>query len=65
MSYFLNRRGDGKSNPLVEQFVARKADILFCPSWKTATPQEEEHEEEDTAAGVSFTGSSKDERDKK
>lgn len=53
------------SNPLVEQFVARKADILFCPSWKTATPQEEEHEEEDTAAGVSFTGSSKDERDKK
>ncbi|TNM88168.1 hypothetical protein fugu_006389 [Takifugu bimaculatus] len=44
------RRDDGKSNPLVEQFVARKADILFCPSWRTATHREEEDEEEDAAA---------------
>ncbi|XP_029004033.1 tetratricopeptide repeat protein 14 isoform X2 [Betta splendens] len=40
-------RGEGQGNPLVEQFIARKADILFCPSWKTATGQEEEHEEEE------------------
>ncbi|KAM7011870.1 tetratricopeptide repeat protein 14 [Tautogolabrus adspersus] len=39
-----------QDNPLVEQFIARKADILFCPSWKTATGQEEEQvEEEDDA----------------
>lgn len=41
--------GDGQVCPLVEQFVARKADILFCPTWKTATPKEEEHEEEEAA----------------
>uniref|UniRef100_A0A3B5AKU8 Tetratricopeptide repeat domain 14 n=1 Tax=Stegastes partitus TaxID=144197 RepID=A0A3B5AKU8_9TELE len=46
------QRGEEKSNPLVEQFIARKADILFCPAWKTATLQEEEHEEEEDAAGV-------------
>ncbi|XP_008282506.1 tetratricopeptide repeat protein 14 [Stegastes partitus] len=44
------QRGEEKSNPLVEQFIARKADILFCPAWKTATLQEEEHEEEEDAA---------------
>ncbi|XP_028260254.1 tetratricopeptide repeat protein 14 [Parambassis ranga] len=42
-------RGEEQSNPLVEQFIARKADILFCPSWKTATAQEDEHEEEEAA----------------
>ncbi|KAF7657615.1 hypothetical protein LDENG_00024710 [Lucifuga dentata] len=41
--------GEGQSSHLVEQFIARKADILFCPAWKTATPQEEENEEEDAA----------------
>ncbi|XP_023129686.2 tetratricopeptide repeat protein 14 isoform X1 [Amphiprion ocellaris] len=40
-------RSEEKSNPLVEQFIARKADILFSPAWKTATLQEEEHEEEE------------------
>nr|XP_020472704.1 tetratricopeptide repeat protein 14 isoform X3 [Monopterus albus] len=40
-------RGEGQGSPLVEQFIARKADILFCPSWKTTTLQEEEHEEEE------------------
>lgn len=49
---FLCRKGEGQGNPLVEQFIARKADILFCPTWKTATHQEEGHEEEETAAGV-------------
>uniref|UniRef100_A0A671VKI7 Tetratricopeptide repeat domain 14 n=1 Tax=Sparus aurata TaxID=8175 RepID=A0A671VKI7_SPAAU len=44
------RKAEGKDNPLVEQFIARKADILFCPSWKTATHQEGEHEEEEPYA---------------
>ncbi|XP_070764814.1 tetratricopeptide repeat protein 14 isoform X2 [Enoplosus armatus] len=42
-------RGEGQDSPLVEQFVARKADILFCPAWQTATHKEEEHEEEEEA----------------
>ncbi|XP_037830181.1 tetratricopeptide repeat protein 14 isoform X2 [Kryptolebias marmoratus] len=40
-------RGGEQGSSLVEQFIARKADILFCPSWKTAKPQEQEHEEEE------------------
>ncbi|CAN9500709.1 unnamed protein product [Ophioblennius macclurei] len=43
-------RPERESNPLVEQFVARKADILFCPVWKTATIQGEYHEAEEEAA---------------
>ncbi|XP_034558403.1 tetratricopeptide repeat protein 14 isoform X2 [Notolabrus celidotus] len=39
----------GQVNSLVEQFIARKADILFCPAWKTTTVQEEEHVEEEEA----------------
>uniref|UniRef100_A0A3B4UX05 Tetratricopeptide repeat domain 14 n=1 Tax=Seriola dumerili TaxID=41447 RepID=A0A3B4UX05_SERDU len=39
--------GEDQGSPLVEQFIARKADILFCPAWKTATLQEEEHEAEE------------------
>ncbi|XP_059196817.1 tetratricopeptide repeat protein 14 isoform X2 [Centropristis striata] len=38
---------DEQESSLVEQFIARKADILFSPAWKTATHQEEEREEED------------------
>ncbi|XP_062280750.1 tetratricopeptide repeat protein 14 isoform X2 [Scomber scombrus] len=41
--------GEPQSNPLVEQFIARKADILFCPEWKTAALQDEEHEDEEAA----------------
>ncbi|XP_077441063.1 tetratricopeptide repeat protein 14 isoform X2 [Vanacampus margaritifer] len=41
--------GEEQSSPLVEQFIARKADILFSPSWKTATPKEEEPGEEEAA----------------
>ncbi|KAM6921519.1 tetratricopeptide repeat protein 14 [Xenentodon cancila] len=40
-------RGDDHDSPLVEQFIARKADILFCPTWKTADPQKQEYEEEE------------------
>lgn len=38
---------EGQQSHLVEQFIARKADILFCPAWRTATPQDDEYEEED------------------
>ncbi|XP_061680938.1 tetratricopeptide repeat protein 14 isoform X2 [Syngnathoides biaculeatus] len=41
-----------RSSPLVEQFIARKADILFSPSWKTATPKEEEDGDEAAAYAV-------------
>ncbi|XP_035032392.2 tetratricopeptide repeat protein 14 isoform X1 [Hippoglossus stenolepis] len=47
-------RGEEQDNPLVEQFIARKADILFCPSWKTTTPQEEEHEEQEEEAAEPY-----------
>uniref|UniRef100_A0A3Q2Y4V3 Tetratricopeptide repeat domain 14 n=1 Tax=Hippocampus comes TaxID=109280 RepID=A0A3Q2Y4V3_HIPCM len=42
--------GEEQSSPLVEQFIARKADILFSPSWKTATPKEEEEPRQEEAA---------------
>lgn len=35
----------------MEQFIARKADILFSPVWRTAGLRGEEHEEEE-AVGV-------------
>nr|XP_057929706.1 tetratricopeptide repeat protein 14 isoform X2 [Doryrhamphus excisus] len=41
--------GEGQRNPLVEQFIARKADILFCPSWKIAVPKDEKHGDEEAA----------------
>ena len=31
---------------MVEQFIARKADILFEPSWRSAVPVEVELDEE-------------------
>ncbi|KAK5616344.1 hypothetical protein CRENBAI_014038 [Crenichthys baileyi] len=40
-------RGDEHASPLVEQFIARKADILFCPAWKTANPPQQDDEEEE------------------
>ncbi|KAG7266835.1 hypothetical protein CRUP_024015, partial [Coryphaenoides rupestris] len=43
------RRDTGEGSHLVEQFIARKADILFCPTWKTAIPREEELEDEEAA----------------
>ncbi|XP_040896224.1 tetratricopeptide repeat protein 14 isoform X2 [Toxotes jaculatrix] len=46
--------GEEQGSPLVEQFIARKADILFCPAWKTATHQGEDHEEEDEEAAEPY-----------
>ncbi|XP_024134876.1 tetratricopeptide repeat protein 14 isoform X2 [Oryzias melastigma] len=43
------RKVTEKCSSLVEQFIARKADILFSPEWRTATPQEQDHEEEEAA----------------
>uniref|UniRef100_A0A3P9K775 Tetratricopeptide repeat domain 14 n=1 Tax=Oryzias latipes TaxID=8090 RepID=A0A3P9K775_ORYLA len=43
------RKVTEKGSSLVEQFIARKADILFSPAWRTATPQEQDHEEEEAA----------------
>ena len=58
MFFFLCSKSDGQDSPLVEQFIARKADILFCPTWKTATHKEEEQEEEEEeedATGLCLT----------
>lgn len=49
--YFLSRSEEA-GNPLLEQFIARKADILFRPVWKTVAHQEDTHEDEEEAAGV-------------
>lgn len=43
-------RAEESTCPLVEQFIARKADILFSPAWKTATSQREDLEEIEEAA---------------
>lgn len=40
------RRDGGEGSNLVEQFIARKADILFAPSWRSAVPVEVELDEE-------------------
>lgn len=45
-------RGEEHGNPLIEQFIARKADILFCQAWKTVTHQDDRHEEDEDAAGL-------------
>ncbi|XP_053719094.1 tetratricopeptide repeat protein 14 isoform X3 [Synchiropus splendidus] len=37
-----HKSGAGCGSSLVEQFVARKADILFSPAWKTAAPKDED-----------------------
>lgn len=40
------RKEGGVGNSMVEQFIARKADILFAPSWRSAVPVEQELDEE-------------------
>ncbi|MCJ8737587.1 hypothetical protein PDJAM_G00025770 [Pangasius djambal] len=42
----VNQRDKEDDSPIVEQFIARKADLLFAPSWKSTTPGEEEWQEE-------------------
>ncbi|XP_062306329.1 tetratricopeptide repeat protein 14 isoform X1 [Osmerus eperlanus] len=40
------RKDGGVGSHMVEQFIARKADILFAPSWRSAAPVEVELDEE-------------------
>ncbi|XP_060797147.1 tetratricopeptide repeat protein 14 isoform X2 [Neoarius graeffei] len=40
---FLDKEDD---SPVVEQFIARKADLLFAPAWKSTTPGEDKWQEE-------------------
>ncbi|XP_036442165.1 tetratricopeptide repeat protein 14 isoform X3 [Colossoma macropomum] len=42
----VNQRDKDDDSPVVEQFIARKADLLFAPSWKSTTPVEEEWQED-------------------
>ncbi|XP_030582967.1 tetratricopeptide repeat protein 14 isoform X4 [Archocentrus centrarchus] len=42
-----SRSEENSNELLVEQFIARKADILFSPAWKTAALRGEDHEEEE------------------
>jgi hypothetical protein len=45
------RKYGGEDNALVEQFIARKADILFAPSWKSSALLEDVLEEEGEGNG--------------
>lgn len=50
---FISRREENSTSGLVEQFISRKADLLFCPSWKITTQRKEDYEEEE-ATGSTF-----------
>lgn len=41
----LNQRDKDEQSPVLEQFIARKADLLFAPSWKISEPADEWQEE--------------------
>ncbi|KAF7703137.1 tetratricopeptide repeat protein 14 [Silurus meridionalis] len=42
----LVERDKEDDSPVVEQFIARKADLLFDPAWKSTTPGEDDWQEE-------------------
>uniref|UniRef100_A0A8B9JS23 S1 motif domain-containing protein n=1 Tax=Astyanax mexicanus TaxID=7994 RepID=A0A8B9JS23_ASTMX len=46
LSKSVNQRDKDDDSPVVEQFIARKADLLFAPSWKTTKPVEDEWQED-------------------
>ncbi|KAL7867023.1 hypothetical protein AOLI_G00148370 [Acnodon oligacanthus] len=46
LSKSVNQRDKDDDSPVVEQFIARKADLLFAPSWKSTTLVEEEWQED-------------------
>uniref|UniRef100_A0A673J311 Tetratricopeptide repeat protein 14-like n=1 Tax=Sinocyclocheilus rhinocerous TaxID=307959 RepID=A0A673J311_9TELE len=52
LSKTLNQRDKEEGSPVLEQFIARKADLLFAPSWKTSTPADERLEESGEAHAV-------------
>lgn len=48
----LNQRDKEDTSPVLEQYIARKADLLFAPSWKSSTPVEEWQEESGEAYAI-------------
>lgn len=46
MAIFLFNRDKEDDSPVVEHFIARKADLLFAPEWKSTTPAEVEWQED-------------------
>ncbi|NP_001014336.2 tetratricopeptide repeat protein 14 [Danio rerio] len=48
----LNQRDKDEQSPVLEQFIARKADLLFAPSWKISEPADEWQEESGEAFAV-------------
>ncbi|KAL7855333.1 hypothetical protein SRHO_G00175230 [Serrasalmus rhombeus] len=46
LSKSVNQSDKDDDSPVVEQFIARKADLLFAPSWKSTTLVEEEWQED-------------------
>ncbi|XP_077058482.1 tetratricopeptide repeat protein 14 isoform X2 [Siphateles boraxobius] len=48
----LNQRDKEETSSVLEQYIARKADLLFAPSWKSSTPAEEWQEESGEAYAI-------------
>ncbi|XP_067272496.1 tetratricopeptide repeat protein 14 isoform X2 [Pseudorasbora parva] len=48
----LDQRDKEETSPVLEQFIARKADLLFAPSWKSSTPADEWQEESGEAYAI-------------
>ncbi|XDV21924.1 hypothetical protein PO909_026920 [Leuciscus waleckii] len=48
----LNQRDKEDTSPVLEQYIARKADLLFAPSWKSPTPVDEWQEESGEAYAI-------------
>ncbi|XP_051765687.1 tetratricopeptide repeat protein 14 isoform X2 [Ctenopharyngodon idella] len=46
------QRDKEEISPVLEQFIARKADLLFAPSWKSSTPADEWQEESGEAYAI-------------
>ncbi|XP_062869102.1 tetratricopeptide repeat protein 14 [Trichomycterus rosablanca] len=42
----VNQRDENDDSPVMEQFIARKADLLFASCWKTTTPTDDEWQED-------------------
>ncbi|XP_051978050.1 tetratricopeptide repeat protein 14 [Xyrauchen texanus] len=49
LSKALNQRDKEEGSPVLEQFIARKADLLFASSWKSSKPTEEWQEDSEEA----------------
>ncbi|XP_073699988.1 tetratricopeptide repeat protein 14 [Garra rufa] len=52
LSKTLDQRDIEEVSPVLEQFISRKADLLFAPSWKTSAPAAEWQEESGEALAI-------------